>query len=54
MEGGWNSIRIKEEHVKILNIIPITKEEQALSKDKGIEGLLNYLKENEISYFKRR
>lgn len=54
MKGGWNSISLKEEHVKILNIIPITKEEQALSKDKGVKYLLDYLEKNEISYFKRR
>jgi len=54
VENGWDLICTDYGHVKIINVIPITKEEQLMSKEKGINFLLDYLEENEVSYFARR
>jgi len=54
VKDGWDLICAEGLHVKILNVIPITKEEHALSKEKSINELLDYLEDNKISYFERR
>ncbi len=54
VKDGWDLICTDLGHIKIINIVPITKEEQQMSKEKGINALLDYLDENEISYFARR
>ncbi len=54
VKDGWDLMCTAGTHVKILNVIPITNDEQTLSKEKGVEALINYLFENEISYFDRR
>lgn len=52
--NGWDIICTEWAHVKILNVIPITKEEQLISKNQSVKALLDYMQENNISYFKRR
>ncbi|KGD64579.1 hypothetical protein Y5S_02334 [Alcanivorax nanhaiticus] len=54
VENGWDVICAEEAHVKILNVVPITKDEQLISKEKGVNALLDYLSDNEISFFERR
>ncbi len=54
VKDGWDIICTSEGHVKILNLVPITKEEHALFREKGINFMLDYIDENEISFFKRR
>jgi hypothetical protein len=54
VKDGWDIICKEGTNVKILNVVPITKEEQVLSKEKGINDLIDYLYDNEISYFDRR
>ena len=54
VEDGWDLICTDEGQVKIINLVPITKEEHALSKEQGIDSMLDYMDEHEISFFKQR
>lgn len=54
VKNGWDIICTEYGHVKIMNVVPITKEEHALSRENGINGMLDYLEQNGISYFARR
>lgn len=54
MEEGWDLIATDEADVKIINIIPITKDEHVLSKEKGINAMLDYMDEQGISFFTPR
>lgn len=54
VKGGWELITTEFGQVKILNVIPITKFEYNLSKENGVNQLLDYLDDNKISYFAPR
>ncbi len=54
VEDGWDVICTEESHVKIMNLVPLTKYECDIAAEKGIDCLLDYLVENEVNYFKPR
>jgi len=54
IKDGWEAIHHESAHVKILNIVPITKNENEFRKERGINALLDYFYENEINYFTNR
>jgi len=54
VKDGWDIICTEWGHIKIINVVPITKKDQQLSKEKGINYLLNYLSDNDINYFEPR
>ncbi len=54
VENGWDLICTEEAHVKILNLVPITSEEFELSKKTSIEALLEFMVNEEVSFFQPR
>ena len=54
MEDGWDLISTDDAEVKIINVIPVTQKEYMLSKEKGINAMLDYMDENNISFFQQR
>ena len=51
---NWAIINIGDEHVKILNIIPLTESEAYIVQNKGILKLLDYMSEKKIDIFQIR
>lgn len=54
VQDGWDHIHIDQQHVKILNIVPITAHELKLYRTEGMDKLLQYWEQNDIQLFAPR
>ena len=54
VKDGWDLIESGERQVKILNLVPLTKEEFTISQEKDLTAMLNHMYDNKINFFKPR
>ncbi|MDR0212971.1 MAG: suppressor of fused domain protein [Comamonas sp.] len=54
VEDGWSHISHEAQSVKILNVVPITRQELEVYRASGIEGLQRYFEQHDINLFAPR
>ncbi len=53
-QNGWDMIAFENLSIKILNLIPITPEENDMAEKLGVDKMLDYLYDNKIDIFSGR
>ncbi|MBL7961730.1 suppressor of fused domain protein [bacterium] len=54
IKDGWDQIQWHTQMIKILNIVPLTNEENELAKSSGVQVMLDHLYQSQIDIFSNR